>query len=400
MKSWRLLSSHSRSFVLPLVTVALAALSTPALAASPEPLNGFFERLSGLESKSSQRITKVAWYGDSAVISDGYTGELRSRLQSRFGDAGPGFILAAATFDDYLRDGVKLKRQGWEANSVISGELDSGRYGYGGVVSTSFGGATATYEVKGDAISVVEVWYQGHPKGGKLQLFVDGAGEATATQSTTTSAVGDEVWRYTLDKPAKTVKLRAGGEGQVRVYGVVLERGNSGVELDAIGILGMRARRWTNANKDHLEKQVETRSPDLVVLNFGGNERVDAGLTKAAHKADIEKALSLLRAGAPKAACVIVAPIAHGEDKDGKIVLDPALTTIYEAQREVAEAKGCAFYDTLDAMGGKKALKTWRDKKLISGDYAHLTTKGHEALGGMIADWLLGRYDAWRKGRG
>jgi len=178
-----------------------------------------------------------------------------------------------------------------------------------------------------------------------------------------------------------------------------VERGTSGVELDAIGILGMRARRWLNANQDHLEKQVETRRPDMVVLNFGGNERVDAGLTKTAHKADIEKALGALRAGAPKAACVIVAPIAHGEDKAGKVVLDPALTKIYEAQREVAEEQGCAFFDTLDAMGGKKALKTWRDKKLISGDYAHLTTKGHEALGGLLADWLLGRYDAWRKGR-
>jgi len=392
--------AHLVFLVAPLLAVTLMGLATPALAAGPEPLNSFFERLAGLEAKTSTRIAKVAWYGDSAVISDGYTGEVRSRLQSRFGDAGPGFMLAAATFDDYLRDGVRMKRQGWVANSVISGELDSGRYGYGGVVSTSFGGATATYEVKGDAVTAVEVWYQGHPKGGKLQLFVDGAGDATATQSTVTSAVGDEVWRYTLDKPARTVKLRAGGEGQVRVYGVVLQRGTSGVELDAIGILGMRARRWLNANQDHLEKQVETRAPDLVVLNFGGNERVDAGLTKTAHKADIEKALAALRAGAPKAGCVIVAPIAHGEDKAGKVVLDPALTAIYEAQREVAEDQGCAFFDTLDAMGGKKALKTWRDKKLISGDYAHLTTKGHEALGGMIADWLLGRYDAWHKARG
>lgn len=380
-----------------LLTSILCLVATPAFAGGAEPLNSFFERLAGLEGKDA-RIAKVAWYGDSAVISDGYTGELRARLQKRFGDAGPGFMLASATFDDYLREGVRMKRQGWEASSVISGDLDSGRYGYGGIVATSYGGATATYEAK-EAVSAVEVWYQGHAKGGKLQLFIDGAGEASATQETKMEKVGDDVWRVVLDKPAKTIKLRAGGDGQVRVYGVVLDRGTKGVQLDAVGILGMRARRWLNADKAHLEWQVETRAPDLVVLNFGGNERVDGGLTKAAHKADIEKALAALRAGAPKAACIIVAPIAHGEDKAGKIVLDPALATIYDAQREVAEAKGCAFFDTLEAMGGKKALKTWRDKKQLSGDYAHLTSKGHEALGTLIADWLLGRYDAWRKGR-
>lgn len=316
-------------------------------------------------------------------------------MQARFGDAGPGFMLATATFDNYLREGVRMKRQGWDASSVIQGNLDNGHYGYGGIVATSFGGATASYEVK-TAVTAIEIWYQGQAKGGRLQLYVDGAGEPTATLSTS-EKIGDQVWHVTLDKPAKILKLRAGGEGQVRVYGVVLDRGATGVQIDALGILGMRARRWLNADKAHLEEQVETRAPDLVVLNFGGNERVDSGLSKASHKADIEKALVALRAGAPKAACVIVAPIAHGEDSAGKIVLDPALTTIYEAQREVAADNGCAFFDTLDVMGGKKALKTWRDKKQISGDYAHLTTKGHEALGGLIADWLLGRYDAWRK---
>lgn len=383
----------SKSWILSLALVSF--LAWPARAGSPEPLAGFFERL---DTKTAGGLARIAWYGDSAVISDGYTGGVRAALQERFGNGGPGFMLASATFDDYLRDGVRIKRQGWEASSVISGEVESGRYGYGGIVSTSFGGATVTYEVKGDAITAIEVWYQGFPKGGVLQLFIDGAGKPTATQSTRADKVGDQVWRYTLETPAKSVKLRAGGEGLVKVYGVVLGR-DEGVQLDAIGILGMRARRWLNADKDHLSGQVGTRAPDLVVLNFGGNERVDGGLTKAAHKADIEKALAALRAGAPKAACAIVAPIAHGEDKDGKVVLDPDLATIYAAQREVAEEKGCAFFDTLEAMGGKKALKSWREKKQLSGDYAHLTGKGHDVLGALLSEWLLGRYDAWKKQR-
>jgi lysophospholipase L1-like esterase len=377
--------------------LALGLRPERARAEGGEPLATFFERLAGLESRRDGAIARIAWYGDSAIVADGYTSELRKRLQRRFGDAGPGFLLASATFDGYLRDGVRMKRQGWEASSVMSGGLDGGRYGYGGVVATSWGGASATFELKGEPVGIVEVWYQAIPKGGKLQLFVDDAAEPLATRSTGRKPGGDAVWRVALEKPAKSLKIRAAGEGQVRVYGVVLERADRGVQLDALGILGMRARRWLNADERHLEEQVEARGVSLVVLSFGGNERVDPSLSEAAHAADLLKTLAALRAGAPEAACVIVAPIAHGREDGGKIVLDPALTKIYNAQRALAAAEGCAYFDTLAAMGGTKALTTWREKKQLSGDYAHLTKKGHEALGTLISDWLLERYDAWKK---
>jgi lysophospholipase L1-like esterase len=378
-------------------TLALSLPFASAHATGPNPseaLGSFFKLLSGLEGKSTDRQVKIAWYGDSAIISDGYTGEVRSRLQQRFGNAGPGFILAAPTFEGYLRDGVRLKRQGWESQAVIAGELKSGEYGYGGVVSTSFGGATATFEAT-TPVGAIEVWYEAIPKGGKLQLFLDGASTPTAVE--TTAGEGAKVWRHVPEKPVKSVKLRAGGEGLVRVFGLVLDTASRGLQLDPIGILGIRGRRWLNADASHLTQQVGKRSPDLIVLNFGGNERVDGGLTKASHKSDIGKTLDALRAGAPKASCLLVGPIAHGEDKGKGIVLDPELAIIYEAQREVADDKGCAFFDTLAAMGGKKALKTWRDKNWLSGDYAHLTNKGHETLGDLMADWLLGAYDAWKK---
>ena len=93
-----------------------------------------------------------------------------------------------------------------------------------------------------------------------LQLFVDGSGTPLATRSTAGADKGDEVWRVSLESPARVVKVRAAGEGLVRVYGVALERGGKGgVQLDALGILGMRARRWLNADADHLTAQVKAR---------------------------------------------------------------------------------------------------------------------------------------------
>lgn len=357
--------------------------------ANVRALEGWFRTLGGKEAPS-----RIAWWGDSAIVGDGYTGRVRERLQAELGRGGPGFMLAAPTFDGYLRDGVRMKRQGWEAFAVISGAVKAGNYGYGGVIATSFGGASSTFETD-RPVSAVAVHYQAVPKGGKLELYVDGATKASAVLDTSSSATQDEVWRPALAKPATSVKLRAGGGGVVKVYGVALESGAPGVVLDALGILGIRARRWLNADADHLKGQLAQRDPDLLVLNFGGNERVDEGLSVKAHTDDMTKALAALRAGAPKAACLIVGPLAHGTPGGGA-KLDPALDTIYEAQRKVAKDQGCAFFDTLAAMGGAKAPKVWHGKKWLSGDYAHLTPKGHEHLGDVMADWLLAHHAAWK----
>lgn len=371
--------------------------AAPPDAAAKGQLGSFFTALRAAEAKGQDRAVRIAWWGDSAIVSDGYTGRLRERLQERFGDLGPGFLLADATFEGYLHDGVRMKRTGWSTNTVIQGSLKSGLYGYGGVQCESFGGASSTFEVEGAPITAVEVLYRGFPKSGGVQIFADDAGSATASHETAATPAKDGVWRW--EAPAggvKKVRVRAAGGGQTVLYGVALERGTRGVTLDTLGILGMRARRWLNADAEHLEQQVAARRPDLLVLNFGGNERVDAGLTAARHQEDIVAAMRALKAGAPDAACLIVGPIAHGVTVKGKVKIDPDLKTIYAGQRAAAAELGCAFFDTLAAMGGDDAVEIYRKKKRLGGDLAHLNGAGHKAVGDLLADWFLTTYDAWK----
>ncbi|MCB9727492.1 MAG: hypothetical protein H6744_02230 [Deltaproteobacteria bacterium] len=380
----------SRARVAFALALSLTA-ATPARAA--DPLAPLFRALQGLESGEDARVVRIAWWGDSAIIADGYTGEVRARLQQRFGDGGPGFILAAPAFDGYLRRGVPMKRQGWEVSNVLMGNRSDGRYGYGGVLSTSWGGATTTFSAADQPFEAVQVFYRGGPKAGALQLFVDGDPKPAFELAAGSDADnGDAVWSPELGS-ARQVKLRAAGGGLAQVYGVALERKGPGVTLDAIGILGLRARRWQNADEEHLAGQVRARRPDLLVLNFGGNERVDPGLSAEVHAGEIADTVRRLRKGAPDAACLIVGPIVQG-DSEGR--LDPALKKIYAGQRSAAEREGCAFLDTLEVMGGDQAMARARKARLIGADLAHLTPKGHAAVGALMTDWLLARYDAWR----
>ena len=355
-------------------------------------LNAFFDALDALDASPPGDHVRVGWWGDSAIVSDGYTGALRRTLQERFGDGGPGFTLVAPDFDGYLRKGVRLKRHHWEVMSVLKGGRKDGRYGYGGVVATSYGGAGSTFTTPEPRIDRVHVHYRRTSRAGGLQLFIDGAPQPTFTLPKSRDGGGDTVWKVPLDTPARSVRLRAAGGGRSMLYGVSLERDKPGLVLDSLGLVGLRARRWRKADEQHLSQQVASRGLDLIVVAFGGNERVDPNLSVDRHATVIGETIRRFRAGAPKASCLIVGPIAHA--KRGSTRLDPRLTTIYTAQRQAAKAEGCAFFDTIAAMGGDNAVVHFKSKRLLGRDLAHLTPAGHVVVGGLISDWLLAAYDA------
>lgn len=375
--------------------IAGIVFATSARADTPaEESAGALDRFAARLRASESEPVRVLWYGDSAIVSDGYTRVVRQGLQERFGDGGPGFVLAAEAFEGYLRDGIRMKRSGWRHGNVIQDEVKNGRYGLGGVVAAGSKGASLTLELKDRAVSGLHVHVQRGPKAGTLGVFVDGAKEPVATFDAEGDALGDETWKVRFDSPAtEQVRLRVLG-GTVRVYGASLETGR-GVQLDALGILGIRARRWLNADASHMKGQVAARNPALIVLNFGGNERVDAGLTEERHAEDLGAVIALLKGGAPSASCLVVGPLLHGVSVKGAMVVDPQLDILYAAQRKAASAAGCAFLDTLSLMGGsdRATLKEWRKKKWLSGDYAHLTSAGHDELGRRMAEWLMARVD-------
>ncbi len=397
-----------------------SVLVAPLARADAPPLQAFFEKLERLEQRAAATASaapapgsphgplyaRIAWWGDSAIVADGYTGAVRARLQARFGDGGPGLLQLMPPFDGYLHKRARLKRHGWETWSVLTGGLKTGRYGYGGVVAQSFGGASTTYTAQdrtGAAtkpFEVVELLYRGSPKGGLMQIFAGSDAKPAHSKRATADPSADLAWRVTLDPPAPEVKVRAGGGGLTRLYGVVFESKAGGVVLDTMGILGVRARRWLRQDPEHFAHQVRLRHPDLLVFNFGGNERVDPALTAASHAKELIELIQRARAGAPEASCLVIGPHPHGVWVQRRLVVDPKLDKIYAGQRQAAQATGCAFLDTVTLMGGKDtAMTAMKTNRWIGADLSHLTPAGHREVGRRMADWLLNTYDLWRTAR-
>ena len=90
----------------------------------PQPLENaaalapFFAALERLEAESAagapRSVVRVLHFGDSHVAADYWTGEMRTRLQRRFGDAGTGYVMPGKPWRFFRHARAKTLGAGWE----------------------------------------------------------------------------------------------------------------------------------------------------------------------------------------------------------------------------------------------------------------------------------------------
>ncbi|MDC0721347.1 GDSL-type esterase/lipase family protein [Nannocystis bainbridge] len=369
----------------------------------PEALDRFYAALTRTHLGLPGAITRAMHYGDSAIGNDGITGAIRSKLQARFGDAGHGFHLLGQPNASYRHQGVRFdERSPWQHCFIIFDCKKDGYYGVGGTTFESAGGAeirlsTAQKGPMGRKVARYEVWYAGMPKGGKLRLKLD---EQEPVELETAAEQLEDRWHVIeTDDGEHTLSVRAAGGGKVRAYGVAMERSGPGVVYDEMSQIGALTRRILNFDADHLQRQIARRDPDLLVLMFGGNDMNTQG-TMEKYKAEYAAVIQLFRKADPTLPCLVMAPLDHGErDGSGKIVTRPIVTKLVQAQREVAQAEGCAFFDTYEAMGGAGSMGRWvrSSPALGAGDLSHLTHHGHKVVGALLYRSLMQGYAEYRQ---
>lgn len=383
----------------------------PAIAQAiefPEALSSWFGDLAMIETGEPGRIVRALHWGDSTIAGDGITRTVRTRLQELFGDGGPGFLPVHTDVRWQLRPGV-LRTQGgtWTTHNITHAGGDGSYYGLAGNISTSTEGeeTRATLgglkvEGKRQLLHRFVLHYRKQPGGGTLTFAVRGA--RSKTVETSSEGGGDRFLEIQASRGARTVGVRTRGDGPVSVYGVALETEGPGITWETFGVAGSSvASMLSHQGRAHLKRQVAKREPSLIVYQTGGNELSYPML----HEGDGEgyeraysRAMAKLRAGAPQASCLMIAPLDQGTRHRGKVTSKPQLERIIRVQRRTAEKLGCAFWDARAVMGGEGAFARWivAKPKLASTDLLHLTSVGLKLMGDSLADALLAEYGLWR----
>jgi lysophospholipase L1-like esterase len=374
----------------------------------PRRLQHLFEALEKLDDGHAHDDVRILQYGDSHTASDLGVAVFRRAMQSRFGDGGRGFVSVGKPWKSYVQDGVRggmtkefepLKVKYHKDHSFTG--LD-GSYGLLGVgIEASRAGARAWTDIHVHATRI-ELDYGQDPRGGSFDVFIDGA---RAGRVVTRAGQAGSGWvAFDVADTPHQIEVRTVGDGDVRVFGMNLDRPEAGVVVDALGINGAQIFTPLRWNEQHFAEQLRHASPDLVVVAYGTNEALETGLADDEYERRVVDFLGRIARATPTASCLLLGPpdmARHTKGQDDWKTW-PRVREIAGMQRKVAEAAGCAFYDQQEAMGGPGSIVTWavEPESRAQGDRVHLTRNGYAYLATAFAADLLHAYDEWRAERG
>ena len=367
----------------------------------PEALGSFFSALDHVRSEETGAIARILHMGDSSVGLDGLPQAIRKRMQERFGDAGPGFVLIDRFSKNYTSNVAKIEASGWKICYIAYLCKKDGHYGLGG--HTFRGVADAWTKIgphrssaNGRKVSKLELWYAATPSGGDLKLRVDkGPYEVVNTRA---EALEDRWHQVEVEAGEHRLELRGGSNGPVRVYGVAMENDGPGIIWDTVSMTGAYVRRLHGYDDEHIAGQVAHRNPDLLVISYGGNDlrRFVSGSVKPDEfKEEYRTTVRKLRHGKEGLACLIVGVTDHARSGTYN-VRTKHMELMTQIEREVANEEKCAFFDSVAAMGGPGSVHTWVKQGKVSPDEKHLSRRGVDIMGGMIYDALVAAYTASR----
>ena len=388
--------------------VAIAAASRATVVGAlerPASLRRFFESVAKLEAGQAQEDVRIVQFGDSHTAADIETAVIRRALQGRFGDGGRGFVAIGKPWKGYLQEGVRCgmstewaSERGKLAKGRFAGD---GLYGLAGIgVETRQQGARAWTDITARTART-EVAYLEQPNGGSFDVFVDGVRVvriATRGERTTSAFRTFDV----SEANAHQLEVRAAGDGDVRVFGVSLDRAQPGIVFDALGINGARVTTCLQWNEQHWAEQLRHRAPALVVLAYGTNESTDEGMPSQTYERQLVDLLGRVARAVPTASCLLLGPPDRAVQSDSRWMTSSKLLEIIASQRRVADAAGCAFYNQLEAMGGEGTVAGWaaEDPPRAQKDRVHLTREGYAQLGSSFASDVMRAYAGWRRDSG
>ena len=368
------------------------------------PLAHFYDALRALrDGQDPDGKVRVLVYGGSHTDADVYPQYIRTYLQERFGDGGHGFVHIAKPWRwyrhaDYWVEGVKY----WKTEHAQrrKGRMD-GLYGYMGTsLAAKSGRAFGRIHPRGGAVgSVHEVFFLRQPKGGKFRVLADG--KALATVKTAADEFGPGYYRFVLPEGQHDIEIDVLGSGEVRMFGMTIEREQPGVVVDTLGIGGTRASNMLRWDLDIWADNVAHREPDLVTFFYGTNEATDVDQPIEVYENDLRAVLDRLAIVAPQASCLLMGPgdFPRRQD-DGTWTNRERIDQIIDVQRRVAADHGCGFWDTKAFMGGHLSMPMWASAvpPMAKSDHIHFTKRGYVRIGMAVVDAMMVDFDGAEPG--
>jgi lysophospholipase L1-like esterase len=401
--------------------VAVSLLPDAAPVSIEAGLADFYAALKGLETRKRAKPVTVVHLGDANVAGDQFTGDIRTQLQGRFGQAGRGLMQPAV----YPAQGIKFDRGGqWRTVSSIETE---GFFGISGVkIVASTPDAWLRLTALEAPFDWAEVTLETGPSFGTAIISVDGE-----QRQVTTASAKQELTTVRFAKPGRELMVKAKGDSEVRVHSWSAGNNRPGVNYVNLGLAKATALTPERWNPAAVEADLKRLAPSLIVLGFGTNEGFDDKFDAATYEQHLLQVIARLKTAAPEASFIIVGPpdaarmpafaanLGSGSDtcrpltaqeitsyerwmrKDdprlARWFSPPKLQDARASLRRVAANVNAYFWDWSKLMGGPCGIHAWvhAEPPLAAANHVQLTAEGAKRSARSFTAEIMSGYTAY-----
>lgn len=362
----------------------------------------FYEKLRILKSGMDTicKVVNILHLGDSHIQAGFLSGQVMSRFQSDFGNAGRGLIVPLKLIrSNEPRDYAIRSSVSWTGNRCV----DRKSYpcpGLGGMAvatrDTSFSFDVATLSKTDSCNRFRSITVFHHPGTAPLSVILSGIGVNYYSTRWPFAS------RIELDSLVCNLLLQGRSmPGDTSVYyAMSLENGNPGILYHSLGINGSCYSHY--AGSDQVLNQTAALTPDLIILSLGTNEAFGKCEEEDVYN-QIDRVLNTLRAVHPGVALLLTTPPeCHRRiRRKGKkkyyytYVRNTKIEKVAGIIRKYAVDKGIAYWDLFSISGGAGSAKSWVKYQLSARDRVHSNAEGYKLQGNLLYDAIIKGYNSY-----
>lgn len=352
-------------------------------------LKHFFDALKDSKNKN----VRIGHWGDSIILGDVLSENIRFSLQNKFGGSGVGFV-SLVPEDAPMRTTTSItSSDDWTEASIFKRNPKKYPLGINASVFTPKNSSSwVSYDV-GKYNRTVKNYTS------VTLFYTSGNSSAEVTVSSNTGfsksfnlESGSSVKKKVVDFPSavRSIKLDFKSCQGVLFYGVSLEN-SPGLYLDNFPIKGNNGIGLQDIPFEVLSDFNSLMNYKLLILNFGVNVLSPEHKDYTWYISKMEKVINQIQSVFKNTSILLVGTGDKGVKKRGKFVSEPNIYELIKAQKEIAEKTGIAYWNLFEAMGGEDSIVDWvnQNPPLAYKDYCHFTPDGGEKVAELLTEALL-----------
>jgi hypothetical protein len=356
-------------------------------------LKKFIEAL--IRTEKTKRNLRIAFYGDSFIEGDVFCGSFRDSLQSVFGGEGVGYVPITSDVSGF-RSTIKHKFENWEIHSLINKKDSSIEIGPSGYCFVPKEGNAVEFKVSRQrylrTFNIINLYYKSY-KETVLHYTLD---TSRFSQTLPPSAKIKE-WKH-KGKGIKSAKFEFDPYDSLMLYGASFENGE-GIYVDNFSLRGNSGMTLASISSNMYKEFNTYHNYKLIVLQFGLNIVVEDSLNYKAYSKRMVHVIESLKKNFPESSFLLLSVSDRSSNTTGEFKTMNAIPAMRNAQRQIAQKTGIAFWDMYEAMGGENSMVKFSEAKppLAAKDYTHLTFRGGRILSGKLVKSLLFEKEKYEK---